>query len=121
MSSTGTNRATGRPLGDWDHVRQSIEVILSTPIGSRVMRREFGSRIPDLIDAKLTRSTVLAIYSAAAEAIETWEPRFRLRTASISAADAGGVVEIALGGVYFPRGHLGDWSAAEDATMTVAL
>lgn len=121
MTSTGFDRRTGRLLRGWDHVRQSIEVILTTPIGSRVMRRDFGSRLPDLVDAKLTRSRVLAVYSAAAEAIEAWEPRFRLRSASIARAEAGGVIGLTLVGVYFPRGHLGDWSVAEDATMRVTL
>lgn len=121
MSSTGFDRRTGRPLSGWDHVRQSIDVILTTPIGSRVMRRDFGSRLRDLVDAKMTRTTVLAVYSAAAEAIEKWEPRFRLRSASIVKAEADGVVGLALVGLYFPRGHLGDWSVAEDATMRVTI
>lgn len=121
MSSTGIDRRTGKPLVGWDDVRQSLDVILTTPIGSRVMRRDFGSRLRDLVDAKMTRSTVLAAYSAAAEAIEKWEPRFRLRSASIARAEANGEIELALYGIYFPRGHLGDWSVAEDATMRVTL
>jgi phage baseplate assembly protein W len=39
----GMNRNTGRKLSGVDHLRQSIVDILTTPIGSRVMRRDYGS------------------------------------------------------------------------------
>lgn len=120
MSSTGIDRATGRPLADFDHVRQSIARILTTRIGTRVMRRDFGSKVPDLVDAKMTRRSVLAVYSAAAEALEAWEPRFRLVAAAIVGAEPG-TIDLELSGIYFPRGHLGDWSSAEDATMRVTI
>ena len=117
--STGIYRRTGQPLSDWDHVAQSIAVILTTPIGSRVMRRDFGSELFDLVDAKMTPRTILAIYGAAAVAIARWEPRFRIARASISRATAGGQIELQLFGVYYPRGHLGDFSTAEDASARV--
>ena len=50
-------------------------MILTTPIGSRVMRREFGSNLPRLIGEPLNPSTLTAIYAATNEAIATWEPR----------------------------------------------
>ncbi len=50
----GMNAATGRNLTGLDHLHQSIADILSTPIGTRVMRRDYGSRLPELIDAPMT-------------------------------------------------------------------
>ncbi|MCP6362631.1 GPW/gp25 family protein, partial [Klebsiella pneumoniae] len=70
--STGVNAATGAALTDWAHVQQSIKKILTTPIGSRVMRRDFGSDLPDLVDQKMIQRNVLAVYSAAATAIARW-------------------------------------------------
>jgi phage baseplate assembly protein W len=119
--SSGVSSISGGSLSDWDHVQQSIDRILTTPIGSRVMRRDFGSTVPDLVDAKMTRATVLSLYSAAAEAIEAWEPRYRLRSASIVSASADGTIALTLVGVYFPRGHLGDYSVAEDATARILI
>ena len=119
--SAGVDRRTGKPAEDWDHVQQSIAVILTTPIGSRVMRRDFGSELFDLVDAKMTARTILAIYGAAATAIARWEPRFRLARAGISRATAGGQIELQLFGVYYPRGHLGDFSVAEDASARIVL
>jgi len=77
---------TGKRLGGLDHLRQSVRDILTTPIGSRVMRREYGSRLFDLIDAPMNRATILDIYAAVADALERWEPRFRLR--EVVATDA---------------------------------
>lgn len=119
--SVGVSTSSGEVLTDWGHVEQSIRRILTTPIGSRVMRRDFGSRIFDFIDAKMTAANILGIYTAAAEAIEAWEPRFRAYRASISAASAGGTVDLSLYGLYFPRGHLGDYTVVEDANTRVTL
>lgn len=74
----GMNAETGRAIDDVAHVRQSIRKILTTPTGSRVMRRDFGSRIPDLIDSPLTAANRLRVIAATAEAIIRWEPRIRV-------------------------------------------
>ncbi|MCP3965628.1 MAG: phage baseplate protein, partial [Lentisphaerae bacterium] len=75
---TGIDKTTGRYLSGLDHLKQSITDILTTPIGSRVMRREYGSRLPRLVDAPLNSSTLVDLYSATAEALQRWEPRFKL-------------------------------------------
>lgn len=121
-SSSGINRVTGAVLTDFDHVVQSISVILTTPIGTRVMRREFGSEILDLVDRPLTNQVILAVYAAAVTAIALWEPRFSITSCQLVAAGADGVVELALVGVYYPRGHLGDFTPANDnAQMLIPL
>lgn len=113
-SSSGFNRNTGQPLTDWDHVVQSIAVILTTPIGTRVMRREFGSEIPALIDRPLTDRVVLAVYVACANALRQWEPRFRLRRCQLIEIEPAGKITLALSGEYRPKGHLGDEALAND-------
>lgn len=110
MSSTGVNGATGTPLRDFEHVQQSIGVILTTPIGSRVMRREFGSELFDLIDRPMTARVILAIYAAAVMAIARWEPRYAVTGIRVLAADGGGNLALEFNGTYFPRGHLGDFT-----------
>lgn len=114
-SSTGINRRTGKPLTDWQHVVQSIEVILSTRIGTRVMRRDFGSDVPNLIDRPGTQDMVVDVVIAAAEAIDKWEPRFSLKTVTIVGAGPDGIFTLALSGRYYPRGHVGDFTKFEDA------
>lgn len=119
--STGVDAGAGSALSDWEHVEQSISKILTTPIGTRVMRRDFGSDVPDLVDAKMISRNVLAIYSAAAVAVARWEPRFRVASASIRQLSADGTVRLELHGVYFPRGHHGDFTVVENATTRVLL
>lgn len=46
----GMNRTTGESISDVDHISQSIGDILRTPVGSRVMRREYGSLLSQMID-----------------------------------------------------------------------
>ncbi len=52
----GTDANTGKALSGLEHLRQSVRDILTTPIGTRVMRREYGSQLYALIDAPLNRS-----------------------------------------------------------------
>ena len=101
----GTSATTGAPLAGIDHLRQSIRDILTTPIGSRVMRREYGSRLYELVDAPMNRSTLLNIYAATAEAIAKWEPRFRLQKVTASSA-APGSVTLDMTGEYLPDGEV---------------
>ncbi|WP_296699773.1 GPW/gp25 family protein [Thiocapsa sp. UBA6158] len=82
---------TGRRLDVLSHLRQSITDILSTPLGSRVMRREYGSLLPDLVDAPLDGVTVLDIIQATAGAIGRWEPRVSVQRVAVRALDAGSV------------------------------
>lgn len=121
MSSTGFNRETGAILRDFDHVRQSIGVILTTPIGSRVMRREFGSEIFDLIDRPMTERVILAIYAAAAVAIARWEPRYALTGCKLITAGADGALSLEFNGTYFPRGHLGDFTPDGDRRVIIPI
>jgi hypothetical protein len=62
----GTSATTGKPLSGIQHLRQSINDILTTPIGSRVIRRDYGSDLPTLVDAPMNLSTLTRIYAATA-------------------------------------------------------
>lgn len=79
MSYSGMNASTGQELTELDHIRQSCKDIFVTPIGSRVMRREYGSLIPDLIDQPMNASLPLRISAAGVMALLRWEPRIRLK------------------------------------------
>jgi len=75
---TGMNATNGRVLSGLAHIRQSLADILTTPIGTRVMRRDYGSEVPELIDQPLNGATTLRIYAATAHAVLLWEPRINL-------------------------------------------
>ncbi len=75
MTTSGMNRSTGLPLGGLGHLQQSVDDILTTPIGSRVMRPDYGSALMDLLDKPAGEATRLEAAHATAEALSKWEPR----------------------------------------------
>lgn len=92
---TGMSRNTGEALADLEHIRQSVRDILTTPIGSRIMRRSYGSLLSALIDQPQNAALRLQIMSACYMAILQWEPRVKLTSISYEPAfDGGMVVEI---------------------------
>ncbi len=90
----GMNAHTGRRLDGLEHIRQSVRDILTTPIGTRVMRREYGSLLPELIDQPLTDALLLQAYAATVMALTRWEPRLRITAVrrSVSATQPGQAV-----------------------------
>lgn len=100
----GTDVLTGKPLTGLAHVRQSIRIILSTPLASRVGRRTFGSKLYDLIDEPATDAWALDVVAATAEALLLWEPRFRLEDVSIEQTEPGKII-LNVSGEYLPNGE----------------
>lgn len=113
---SGMNAQTGRALSDIEHVRQSITDILTTPIGSRVMRREYGSLLPELIDHPDTPANRLRLAAATAVALMRWEPRLALSRVNIGRATADGRLAIELDGH-----HIGRDGALRSAQFAIGL
>lgn len=82
--------ATGRAIDGEAHLRQSIADILTTPIGTRVMRRDYGSLLPELIDQPFNGATRVRVYGATATAISRWEPRLRLTRVQLEPGEMPG-------------------------------
>lgn len=76
----GMNSQTGLSISEVEHIRQSVRDILVTPVGSRVMRREYGSLLSQMIDQPQTPALRLQIMAACYSAIQKWEPRVNLST-----------------------------------------
>ena len=100
----GVNAASGKPLEGIAHLRQSVRDILTTPIGSRVMRRDYGSRLFDLVDNPLNEETKVDIYAATAEALMKWEPRLMVQQVGVRTVEVG-KIEIDLTAIYVPTGQ----------------
>lgn len=86
---SGMNSETGEPLADNGHIFQSINDILLTPVGSRVMRRTYGSQISSLIDQPDNVVTRLRIMSAIYSALVLQEPRVSLTSIVLTETRAG--------------------------------
>lgn len=96
----GMNAVTGKHVDGIGHLRQSIADILRTPIGSRVMNRGYGSRLFELTDAPMNSRTVAAIYAAIADALNKWEPRFKLSSSEVDTRTTPGRIVVTLTGIY---------------------
>ena len=96
----GMDRTTGKLLEGQAHIVQSIKIILSTPINTRVMRPEFGSEVPNLISAPMDDANRLRLYAAATEAINRWEPRIEITNISVVDQSADGEIYIRIEGRY---------------------
>lgn len=94
----GMDRKTGKRLDGEGHIAQSISDILTTPVGTRVMRRDYGSRLFELVDAPLTTASRLLWIAATAGAIRRWEPRVLLKRVSVAADGVTGGVTVTLSG-----------------------
>ena len=111
----GMDRNTGKQLDGEAHIAQSITDILTTPIGTRVMREDYGSRLFELVDAPLTGGGRLLWLAATAGAIRRWEPRVLLKRVSVSADGAAGGVRLTL------DGHRTDLPANSRLQITIPL
>lgn len=90
----GMARSSGVALDGLDHIRQSVADILSTPVGTRVGRREYGSLLPELIDQPMTPANILRLYAASAVAISRNEDRIRLRKVGLGIGERPGAATI---------------------------
>lgn len=120
--TAGMDRTTGRVLAGWPHVVQSIEVILSTPVGQRIMREWFGSPVPALLGENIAPRTFLRFVHAVVVAVELFEPRFKVRRAAIygtAEAVRMGAVSFALYGDYRPRALQGDFTVESARSVII--
>lgn len=93
----GMNAETGRPLSGDAHLNQSIVNLLTTPIGTRVLRRDYGSGLFDLVDSPLDGILVANIRKETAIAINRWEPRLKIERVYVLAA-GNGYIEVGIEG-----------------------
>jgi phage baseplate assembly protein W len=123
----GINRHTGQFLDGWPHVVQSIMLIITTGYGERMLRRWFGSGVPQLLGENLTTPTAVRFFAALIAALEVREvdtglprePRFKIVRITPKRVDRSGELRLEILGVYLPRGHLGDFTPVDLRTLSI--
>ena len=95
----GLDRRTGQPLAGLDHLKQSIEDILTTPLGSRRMRPDYGSNLRRFVDLPVNEGWKSAVQAEVARALGRWEPRLQLERVKVVSV-VGGQVGLQLTGQY---------------------
>lgn len=92
------NRYTGGSIDTQAHIAQSITDILTTRLGTRVMRREYGSLLPELVDHPFNDITRLRVCAATVMALMRWEARISLSRVQFTGANLQGQVVLDLEG-----------------------
>lgn len=95
----GLDRRTGESISGLDHLRQSIEDILTTPLGSRRMRPEYGSKLRRYVDMPVNEGWKSAVQAEVARALGRWEPRLRLERVVVTSV-LDGQIGMTLAGEY---------------------
>lgn len=95
----GMDRRTGQPITGVAHLKQSVEDILTTPLGSRRMRPEYGSKLRRMVDLPVTEGWKSAVQAEVARALGRWEPRLKLQQVQVRSV-LGGQVQMVLSGIY---------------------
>ncbi|MFN3892003.1 MAG: GPW/gp25 family protein [Beijerinckiaceae bacterium] len=123
----GVSRETGAPLSGWPHVVQSIQTIMQTRFGERVMREWFGSDIPKLLGENAIPETFVSFYAATLRALTVKEindvarePRFRITSFVVHEVTREGEAFMTITGVYIPRALLGDMTP-ETTPRTITI
>ncbi|MFM5670724.1 GPW/gp25 family protein [Aeromonas hydrophila] len=113
MNWLSMNAATGRAISATDHIIQSVRDILITPVGSRVMRRDYGSELFYLIDQPLHQVTRLRLMAATVQALINWEPRITITRVDVLTGATAGTLTIEL------TWQRKDGGAQESASITI--
>lgn len=95
---TGMDRAGGGVLSGDAHLAQSVADIITTPIGSRVMRRDYGCLLFELLDRPMNPATRLLCAMAIAIALARWEPRLTVRQVRLEGELAAGQASVTIVG-----------------------
>lgn len=64
----GIDRRSGRTLSDWAQFQSRLQQVMSTRIGSREKRRDFGSRVPEVLAKNMSEQQLMLAQSYAIDA-----------------------------------------------------
>ena len=80
-----------------EKIRTAVLTILSTALGERVMRPDFGSDLHNQVFASLNAATLGALAFSVRQALVTWEPRIKVQDVQVSDTQAAeGIVSISV-------------------------
>ena len=93
------DRETGEYISGWRRIKQSIYTILSTRLRTRIMRLWWGSEFLDMQDKPGNEEVLLNGIQAAIEAINDYEPEFRVTRLTINELNSTGTLVMTIDGV----------------------
>lgn len=83
------DRNTGLSISENEHIIQSLLDIATTAIGTRVMRREYGTILVPKVDAPMNAEYRMLLMSSLTMAFSQYEPRIEIRRINLKIKNPG--------------------------------
>ena len=80
-------------VSDLDDIRESLNILLSTSLGERVMQPDYGCNLDDYMFESLNNSLIGLIKHHVENAILFYEPRIVVENVDVTAADSTDLIE----------------------------
>lgn len=93
------DRYTGELIQGWERIKQSIFVILTTRLRTRLMRLWWGSKFNEMQDKPGNEEVLMSSMMAAISAINTYEPEFKVTRVVIGDMGPDGEITITVEGI----------------------
>ncbi|MHC2552335.1 GPW/gp25 family protein [Bradyrhizobium elkanii] len=93
------DRYTGELIQGWERIKQSIFVILTTRLRTRLMRLWWGSKFNEMQDKPGNEEVLMSSMMAAISAINTYEPEFKVTRVVIEDMGPDGEITITVEGI----------------------
>ncbi len=78
---------------DIDDINQSLNILLSTSLGERVMQPGYGCNLQDFLFEPLSSSVIGYIQDLVENALLVYEPRIKAEKVQVTAADSFDIIE----------------------------
>lgn len=117
----GVDRITGKPLTGYAHMEQCVAFIVRSMKGDVVMLYDLGADTDREIGRGMHRAMLLSLYARMIGAIHKWELEFRVRKIALVNMTRVGGLAVAIDGLYYPEGRLGNYKLSQPATLNIPL
>lgn len=122
--ASGIDRHTGKPISGFVYTIQSMEVVATTHVSTRVMREYFGSLNPGLlVKENLTRGPLDRWTYALILAWELWVPMYKVQSwdyLSLGTERNGGF-GVEFTGAHYPNAHLEDYALESNRRVRATI
>ncbi|MCC7299295.1 MAG: GPW/gp25 family protein [Bacteroidia bacterium] len=96
IKSTGSASFSAEMVSETTDIDQSIQILLSTIIGERIMLPEFGCNLDDLLFEPINTTLVTSMTDRVKKALMRFEPRIKLDSMNVFKSETEGLISITL-------------------------
>lgn len=96
IKSTGSASFSAEMVSETIDIDQSIQILLSTIIGERIMLPEFGCNLDDLLFEPINTTLITSMTDRVKKALMRYEPRIKLDSMNVFKSETEGLISITL-------------------------